>query len=122
MELTFGTGIFWIVIAGIVGDTLVGVVRGARRRGKEGKAVAALERRLAELEARLEAQTQLAEAQASTVARLEEQVDFAERLLAERATNPAALRAAVGPDRPAAPGRELRAPVGAVGPPPDAPA
>jgi uncharacterized membrane protein YccC len=89
VELTFGTGVFWILIASTVGETIVRTARALRRRGDApGADVAALERRVRELETRLEAQHALHAEQTATIARLEEQVEFTERLLTGRTDAP----------------------------------
>ncbi|MGZ8412961.1 MAG: hypothetical protein ACXW05_09530 [Gemmatirosa sp.] len=86
MDLTLGTGVFWLLIASTVGETIVRTARALRRRGGSGAADAtALEQRVRELEARLEQQLVLHADQTATIARLEEQVEFTERLLTGRA-------------------------------------
>jgi transcription elongation GreA/GreB family factor len=89
MELTLGTGIFWLLLASTVGETIVRTARALRRRGERAdaaaEATAALEQRVRELEARLEQQLALHADQAATIMRLEDQVEFTERLLTGRA-------------------------------------
>ena len=100
MDLTFGTGIFWIVIGLIASETVVGTVRALRKKKGDDVAVdraalerrsAELERRLAEVESRLVEQGEAFEAQAALLARVEERAEFTEKLLASRNAPPAQL-------------------------------
>lgn len=89
MELTFGTGLFWLLLAWIAGVTIEQTVRAWRGRGRPPSAdAAALARRVAELEAltarlegRLAEQAAAGEAHETTLARLEERAEFVHRLL-----------------------------------------
>lgn len=82
MTLTFGTGIFWLLIACTASETIVHMVRALRRRG-DGQDTA-LARRVAALERLVGEQGEASRVQEETIARLQEQVDFAERLLGAR--------------------------------------
>jgi hypothetical protein len=85
MHLSFGMGLFWLFIAWAAGDTIVKTAQAFARRGsKKDLGVADLERRVAELEKRLLDQAELIEARDATIVRLEEKVEFTDRLLADR--------------------------------------
>lgn len=87
MQLTFGMGLFWLLLASTVGETIVRVAR-ARRRGRDAPAPdPALERRVTELEGVVAALTDARHVQDRDLAHLREQLEFTERLLAGRATD-----------------------------------
>ena len=86
MHLTFGTGIFWLFIAWAAGDTIVKTAQAFAKRGRgRDSGVADLERRVEELERRLSDQSEILEAREALITRLEEKVEFTDRLLADRA-------------------------------------
>jgi hypothetical protein len=86
MHLSFGMGLFWLFIAWAAGDTIVKTAQALSRRGaKRDPGVPELDRRVAELERRLADQAELLEAREATLIRLEEKVEFTDRLLADRA-------------------------------------
>jgi hypothetical protein len=86
MHLSFGMGLFWLFIAWAAGDTIVKVAQAFSRRGRgKDSGVIDLERRLAELERRLADQGEMLEAREAVISRLEEKVEFTDRLLANRA-------------------------------------
>ena len=88
MHLTFGMGVFWLLIASGVGETVIRLAQ--IRANKASKAsdvpdeVPALQRRIADLERRLDEQTEVAESQEQTIRRLEESGEFLQRLLHQR--------------------------------------
>jgi hypothetical protein len=85
MHLTFGTGIFWLLIASGVGETIIRVAKiRADKTPERTDDVLALQRRIAELERRLDEQTDVFEAQEQTIRRLEESGEFMQRLLRDR--------------------------------------
>jgi hypothetical protein len=82
-------GVFWLFIAWAAGDTIVKTAQALSKRGsKKDGATADLERRVKELEARLADQMELYEAREASLIRLEEKVEFTDRLLAERNSEP----------------------------------
>ena len=85
MELTLGTGIFWLLIASTVGETIVRVAKalGKRRPGDAADATA-LERRVAELERMVTQQLETQQEQDEVIGRLRQQLEFTEQLLARR--------------------------------------
>lgn len=84
MHLTFGTGLFWIIIASIVGETFVHIAKVRSAKGPDNTQLRALTDRVADLEKRLETQMELTHSQDDTIRRLEESTDFMERLLHDR--------------------------------------
>jgi hypothetical protein len=89
MHLTFGMGVFWVLIAWAASETIVKTAQAFSRRGsrKDG-GVPELERRLAELERRVADQAEIIEGRDALISRLEEKVEFTDRLLADRARSP----------------------------------
>lgn len=86
------TGVFIIIMAGIVGGTIAEIAKAWARRGASPADVAQLKAQVEQCRAALEqAQAALAH-QGAQVAELQERLDFAERLLAQ-----ARDRAALGP-------------------------
>jgi hypothetical protein len=81
VELTFGMGLFWIIIATTVCET---IVRSAKAIGG-GRASAAHEGRLEAMERRLEQQARVIDAHEEAVGRLEAHADLTARLIAHRA-------------------------------------
>lgn len=84
MHLTFGTGLFWLLIASGVGETIIRLAKIRATKGPDADEVQALQRRIAELERRLDEQTDVFEAQEETIRRLEESGEFMQRLLRGR--------------------------------------
>jgi hypothetical protein len=87
-SITFGTGLFWLLLATIVGESLVGAARASRRARQPPRA---LEQRIVELQGVVAALTEAQHAQDREIAQLREQLEFTERLLAAR-SNEQALR------------------------------
>jgi hypothetical protein len=86
MHLSFGMGLFWLFIAWAAGDTIVKTAQAFAKRGsRKDSGVKELEQRLSELEKRLADQSELLESREGLIARLEEKVEFTDRLLSERA-------------------------------------
>ena len=86
------TGVFIIIMAGIVGGTIAEIAKAWARRGASPAVMAQLKGQVEQCRAALEeAQAALAD-QGAQVAELQERLDFAERLLAQ-----ARDRAALGP-------------------------
>jgi hypothetical protein len=85
MQLSFGMGLFWLFIAWAAGDTIVKVAQAFSKRGRKDSGTAELERRVKELEQKVADQTELLEARDAMLIRLEEKVEFTDRLLADRA-------------------------------------
>jgi len=86
MHLTFGMGLFWLFIAWAAGDTIVKTANAFARRGsRKDPIVPELERRLAELERRVADQAEIIEGRDELISRLEEKVEFTDKLLADRA-------------------------------------
>lgn len=79
MELTFGTGLFWLLLACTIGET---IVRAARRRGRGDARDPTLQRRVVEVEATVAALVDARHAHDREIARLREQLAFTERLRA----------------------------------------
>lgn len=88
MHLSFGMGVFWLFIAWAAGDTIVKTAQALSKRGGGRKDTADLERRLKELEQRVADQGELIEAREQMLIRLEEKVEFTDRLLATRSDKP----------------------------------
>ncbi|MEO7457308.1 MAG: hypothetical protein ABIY52_13680 [Gemmatimonadaceae bacterium] len=84
MHLTFGMGLFWLLIAWAAGDTIVKVAQALSRRGRKDASSPELERRVKELEQRLADHVELYEAREAQLIRLEEKVEFTDRLLSGR--------------------------------------
>ena len=84
-------GLFWLIIAWTAADTIVKASQALSQRAS-GKHTADdhLERRIRELEECLTTQMELNDAREATIERLEEKVEFNERLLANRADAQAA--------------------------------
>jgi hypothetical protein len=80
VHLTFGMGLFWIIIASTVSETIVRAAKAMR-----SSRTAALEGRLEALERRLEQQARVIDAHEEAVGRLEAHADLTARLIAERA-------------------------------------
>lgn len=79
-------GLFWLFIAWAAGDTIVKTAQAFARRGsKKDLGVGDLERRVAELERRIADQAEIIDSREALISRLEEKVEFTDRLLAERA-------------------------------------
>ncbi len=79
-------GVFWLFIAWAAGDTIVKTARALSKRGtRQDPLIADLEKRVQELESRVGDQTELLEAREAMLIRLEEKVEFTDRLLADRA-------------------------------------
>lgn len=86
MHLSFGMGLFWLFIAWAAGDTIVKTAQAfARRGGKRDLGGSEMERRVKELEQRVADQAELLDAREAMLSRLEEKVEFTDKLLAERA-------------------------------------
>ena len=81
MELTLGTGIFWLLIAGGAAETLVHIAKIRAAKAVPDPEVPALKKRVEELEQRLDQQTDLFLNQEDTIRRLEESAEFMQRLL-----------------------------------------
>ncbi len=93
MQLTFWTGLFWLVLASTIGSYLVEAAKAFNRGRRKKEALAAasdpvLERRVAELERVVAVLTDALDAQERDLARLREQQEFTERLLSARAERP----------------------------------
>ena len=87
MELTLGTGIFWIIIASTVGETIVRVAKAiGKRRAGDAAAGGTLERRVEELERVVTQQLETQQEQDEVIGRLRQQLEFTEQLLARRQT------------------------------------
>jgi hypothetical protein len=90
MHLTFGTGIFWLLVVSGVGETIIRLaqIRSAKAPNNPElpDEVPALQRRVAELERRLDEQADVVDSQDQTIRRLEESGEFLQRLLRERET------------------------------------
>lgn len=89
------TGVFIIILAGIVAGTIGEVAKAIARRGGSGAQVAELKLQVEQYAAAVEdARNTLAD-QAAQLVELQERVDFAERLLAQ-----ARDRIPLGPGQP----------------------
>jgi hypothetical protein len=84
MHLTFGMGVFWLFIAWAAGDTIVKTAQALAKRGGSRKDTADLERRVKELEQRVADQAEMIDARDQMLVRLEEKVEFTDRLLSDR--------------------------------------
>lgn len=84
MHPTFGMGIFWLLVASGVGETIIRVVKIQSEKHPGTDDVSALQRRIAEFERRLAEQSTVFETHEQTIRRLEESNEFMERLLHER--------------------------------------
>jgi septal ring factor EnvC (AmiA/AmiB activator) len=93
--VTFFSGLFIIILAGMALGAITEVAKALARRGTSASELSQLRHQVEQLTAALdEAQTTFSE-QAAEVAELQERLDFAERLLAQ-----ARDRAALGSGRP----------------------
>ena len=84
IELTLGTGIFWLLLASTVGATIVRSARAIGRRAGKARDTSELERRVAELEGALTRQLEAQHEQDEVIDRLREQLRFTEQLVARR--------------------------------------
>jgi hypothetical protein len=81
--VTFMTGVFIIILAGIAGGTIGEVAKAIARRGGGGAKVAELTTRVERCAAAVEETHTTLASQAAELAELQERVDFAERLLTQ---------------------------------------
>lgn len=87
--MTFMTGLFFVILAGMALSAIAEIGKAIARRGATASELAELKRRLEDHAAALEdAQTTLAN-QAGQLAELQERLDFAERLLTQVRDRPA---------------------------------
>lgn len=81
--MSFLTGVFIIILAGVGVGTIAEIAKALARRGASASTIADLKGRLEQYAAALqEAQTTLTD-QAAQLAELQERLDFAERLLTQ---------------------------------------
>ena len=86
MHLSFGMGVFWLFVTWAAGDTTVKVAQAFSKRGsRKDSGVGDLEKRVRELEQRVSDQAEMLEARELMLTRLEEKVEFTDKLLSDSA-------------------------------------
>lgn len=85
MQLTFGMGLFWLLLASTVAEM---VVRTAKALGGRRRDTTLIDARVEALERRLEQQARVIDAHESAVGRLEAHADVTTHLIGGTATRP----------------------------------